>query len=364
MNTPTKRSAAVLSVTLLAFGCLAPAASADDAGQKSLVERYSTLSGALISAQAQRQQLTVSQYLKNTQATVYTMPASDGMSAVSVLASQNPAKGMGMRLQASSLSDLNQQLAANKVAFSSSDYSSMEALANAMREKSGSADAQVTAAGAKWVGQLSGLTTGQLTAPTEQKVAAPAVTAESLGFGLFLDKSITQLATSRPDIISSVQATGLGSKSGQKAWAGAMSTAWAQSGQDITAALPSPCTGGMLAVMATGDASSAAKYGSCGTGCVAGGMYLHSQALDLFNGGSSAVTDPGLNTAGAITPLTVLQDLPGGAQTGALGSIANTTPDLNQMLSGNGTACSTASANTTNVLKQTLPGVWGGLALK
>ena len=351
-----------ITATVAAAGLVlafAPSAHADGQGQQALLDRYSTLSGALINAQAYSQNMTVGQYLSSMKATISTLPPAPGLKSSGVLAVSSLDVPGGQRLSASSLTDLNQQLSQSGAAFATDDYASLEALATAVVSKSAGADAQVTAAGAAWATSLGQLSAGTLTMPTVGEVAVPQYSAEALPFGLLINKSLTQMALQAPGMVASIGSSGLGGPKAQKQWAAAMNAAWAGSQQDLESTLPDQCTGGMMAVMATGNPGSAAGYGSCGTACVAGGLYLHNQAMSIFDPQVNSVIPNPVN--GTLNAATVGNLPPALAQ-----SIQTQTPaaggsSLAALLSSNATGCSAASASTTGLMQSSLPGVWANL---
>lgn len=344
-----------LSGALLASG--AAAAYADS--QEELVNRYSTLSGALISAQAQSQDLSISNYLKATQATLYTLPAQNQPTSMAVLASRDLTLMAGTPLHATSITELNSQLAQSGVAFTSSDYSSLSSLAGAVTGKFGSADAQVTLAGAQWAASMGTLTAPELSVPTAPEVGTPAVPENALPFGLLVNKTVTRIAVDAPQLLNQIMATGISTPKQQAAWNKAMAAAWEGSETDLASTVPDSCTGGMLAIMASGDPSSGDSYEDCDTACRAGGLYLHNQSLSIFNPQRLSPVPEALNTAMTAADVDALP--PAVREALASQSVPPMMANPAALISGVGTSCGTARQNTTATLSTTLPGIWGNL---
>ena len=180
-------------------------------------------------------------------------------------------------------------------------------------------------------------------------------------FGLFADKSLTTLVNNNPGLFSQAAKSGLGSKALSSAWDKSMLSAYNNSRADFASVLPDPCTGGMLAVMASGRASSAKKAGGskCGSGCVAGGLYLNSQTSALFSPGESTTFG---NPFSELWNSTTLN----GMQRWQKKQLLEQNPQLaGQILDDNkpvpSAACKASSKATKNALGATLPGIFGQL---
>lgn len=341
-------------------------ASANSSGQQALADRYATLSGALISSQAHNQKVSLRDYLRSSQASVYTLPDAPSVSRLSILQAPGASSILGTRLQATDVADLNSELVSLGVGFSQDDYSDITALAQAVKTKSGSVDAQVTAAGAVWAAQLQSLAAGALSAPdTPQTPASASVPAGALSFGLLVNKSLTRLAMDSPKLFNQVKSSGVGTEATRQAWSSALADAWAGSSQDLSSVIPDACTGGLLSVVATGQPSAANGFGDCGPGCKAAGQYLHSQVEGLFappdrENQYRPVKGDGYDPNAPLDEQR--QNLPGVLATAlepdAADDYAST---LDTMLINNGDVCNTASVTTKDAMSAALPGVWSSL---
>lgn len=355
-------AAAIAAVSMLA----APTAHANSSGQQALVDRYSTLSGAIISSQAHNQKVSLRDYLSNSQATVYSLPDTPSVSRLSILDAPGASNILGTPLEATSVTDLNADLVDLGVGFSKDDYADLTSLATAVQNKSGSLDAQVTAAGAVWASQLGSLASGQLQAPqTPNNPGSLAVPEGALGFGLLLNKSLTRLAMDSPKLFDQVSASGVGTNATRKAWSSALSSAWEGSSQDLASVIPDRCTGGLLGVAATGDPSTANEFGDCGPGCRAAGQYIHTQVEGLFakparENQYRPVRGEGYDPSAPLDEQR--QNLPGVLANSLQPSPAqNYAEDLDNLLINNGSVCNQASLTTRDVMSSALPSVWSSL---
>ena len=349
----------------LAF-VLGSAGSAMAYEQQDLVDRYSTLSGALINLQAGNQKMSLGDYLGNTKATIYSLPESPGLSRLSLLSAPGSNASAGTRLQAATLPELNRQLLGAGLGLSSSDYNNVESLAEAVKAKSSSVDAQVIGAGALWASKLSTLSAPAISTPNAGAgPALPEVPAGALSFGLLLNKGLTQMAMDSPKIFSQVAATGVGTDEANSAWKSAFSKAYDGSQQDLSQVVPDACTGGLLSVAVSGDPASADAFGDCGQGCKATGQYLHAQVDGMFS------TDDQENrfrplenpTLDGNTKYEDLDQILPSAMRVQPNNSKNYGEDLDKMLINNQSTCQVGSAATKSAMEYALPDVWGGLSL-
>jgi hypothetical protein len=163
-----------------------------------------------------------------------------------------------------------------------------------------------------------------------------------------------------PSVFADVAKSGLGTPAARQAWNTSMLGALKTTQTSLSSAMPDQCAGGMLAVMASGDASSASQF-SCGSDCAAGGLYLHTQAQKLFDhSANSTIPDP--------TSAVWSSGTYAGLQDWQKAVIAQQNPSLNGQLSqafgGTSSVCGTASQATSGALTSALPGVFAQLAKK
>lgn len=170
-----------------------------------------------------------------------------------------------------------------------SGYADLKVAQADLSSKSMSLDAVIVASGANYAEQMASLRAPSLATPVSPGVdtsMASAMPSESLAFGLFLNKSLTDLVVNSPDVFSQIESTGLGTPEAQKAWNTSMMNAMSASKGDLTSMLPSQCGGVFLSAMASGSAADAAKSmpsgKDCGS-CLVSGIYSHGQMSLLFN---------------------------------------------------------------------------------
>lgn len=405
LRSRTLRMASIVAGSVATALLCAPTAHA--AGdQKALVDQYSSLSGALLGFYADQSQETLAQYLARQQVTLApttigdpvaerleSMPSTGGPTgtptesgygsldgapqAPSASSPVEPTGGAGgvlsapqaaalgldaKSVNAATVTDLNKQLAAAGLTVNTSGFKSLDALAAKVAATSSTPDGAVTLAGARWIQQLSTLHTPALGKPSATRPSAPGIPKDALPYGLLLNKSLTTMITDHPDMFADAKKSGLGSTAMSNAWGASMLKAYKASSADFASVLPSPCTGGMLAVMASGDPASAAKAtgGKCSTSCVTGGMYLNSQSKALFDPArASIIANPTAQVWNGATY--------GAFQGWAKGLAMSQNPDLNSSLTktlggaNNTTGCGAAAKATQTSLGKTLPGVFAAL---
>lgn len=392
--------AAVTSSVVLCAGAAAAAAPAETDPHKALVDQYSSLSGALLTFYADQEKSSLSTYLESQQVTLAPLtvanpveehesgeptatPTAGGYEDMSsptaaasptagssptvvgglLTASQAQSLGLsGKAVTANSLVDLNRQLSSAGLTMDTSGLKSLDALATKVAANSATPDGAVTLAGAKWVSELSALHTPSLSTPKASTPNAPGIPKDALPYGLLLNKSLTTMITDFPDMFADAKKSGLGSAAMTKAWNSSMLKAYNSTKTDLSQMLPDKCTGAMLAVMASGNASSAAKAGagSCSPSCLTGGMYLHNQAKSLFDPGRGSIVP---NPTSPVWSSSTYNQFQGWAKGLALSQNPTLGGTLAQQLTGPTTTagCDAASQATTNSLSKTLPGVFSSL---
>jgi hypothetical protein len=266
-------------------------------------------------------------------------------------------------VNATTLSGLNKTLSASGLTIDLKAYDSLDALARGVAAKSNTIDGSVALAGAKWVADLATLRTPSLTTPNAPAPTMPGLAKDSLVFGLFADKSLAKMITDSPDIFAAVGKSGVGTDAAARAWNAAMMGVYRDTNKDLAKVLPDPCTGGMLAVMASGDPAKVGDFGSgCSTACVTGGLYLNSQTKSMFTPGTSGVHSNPLSNvwnSGTLSDLqswqkqVLLEQNP--QLTSAL--LADNAPQASA-------SCAAASTATSAALGATLPGIFNRLASK
>jgi len=400
----------------LAFGTLslgsalaAVSASATDDPHAALAGEYTSLSGAMLGLYAKSSGLALSDYLTKSQillapvpvaapsadstdSTGTATPAGDptpvpdmpsGTATPAVDPSAPPALVAGAMptlpalgpsslfagtsanmtpLNASSIAALNASLGSAGMTLDTRSMAGINALAASVTAKSSTLDAQVTLAGAKWVTALGAMQAPALRTPGTPTSAASAIPRGSLVFGLFANKALTNLVSSSPNLIKSVQATGVGTPALTSAWNATMLKTFNASSGDLTKFLPDACTGGMLAVMASGSPAAANKFsGSCAPSCITGGLYLNDQASSLFTGTKTTLGNPFAQVWDAST-LIQLNDW---QKKQMLAQNPNLGPSvMSSLKTGGSPACSTAGTATKATLGTVLPGVFSSLSTK
>lgn len=204
--------------------------------------------------------------------------------------------------------NLNKLFKENGLTLDTSEYSNLQLAKADITSKGSSIDALVVSAGASYAEQMASLRAPSLVKPTSPGLDTSSATSmpkEGLAFGLFLDKSLTDLVTNSPDVFNEIQNSGLGTPQAQAAWKNSMMNAMSGSQKDMTSMLPSACGGVFLTAMASGSAANASKSmpsgGGCGS-CLVAGLYSHGQMASLFNP-ELASTNPTRGTGGPVTPM-------------------------------------------------------------
>jgi hypothetical protein len=263
---------------------------------------------------------------------------------------------------ANTVAELNTKLGSAGLTLNDSSYTSLAALAAQVTAKENTPDGAVTLAGAQWTANLANLHEAGLSTPTVGKVSSPTIPQGALVYGLLMDKSLTAMVNSHANLLTTVGSTGLGSPALSKAWTSSMASAYTDSTASLASVLPDACTGAMLAVTATGKASSGDSYGNCSSSCVTGGEYLHNQLGSLFTpqaGASTVWGDPFSNlwNTGNIDGLQGWQQQ----------DLLSQNPNLVNQLNSNekvpdSASCAAASTGTSSVLSSALPGIFSSLS--
>ena len=223
-----------------------------------------------------------------------------------------------------------------------------------VNSKSMSIDGQVTLFGASYATALANMHAPSLKMPgldTSGLSSATGVPVEGLAFGLFMDKSLTNLVSNHPDVFAQVRSSGVGTPAAMAAWKSSMMQAGTSVGSDL-ARLPMPCIAEMLQSMATG--SSAGSSSSC-TACAVAGSYLHNQTSQLLDPNQNS-SIPGANSNQPAPTQPWLSDQLNSANPGL-------STQLSQVLAPSSTtaACGASSAASSAALSNMLPGLFSGL---
>lgn len=363
-------TAAVLSTTLLATPASArPAPSPEPTpsatAAPSTEGQYSSLTGALMNMYAKQSGTTLQSYLSANQMMVKAAGNDDGTPVpgsaglLGAGGAMTAADG-ATELSATSVGELDAQLAGAGYTLDLRNYSSMRDLAADVVAKSHTADGAVTIAGAQWMTQLGSLRSPTLSTPTVGGASMPGIPQEALAFGLLLDQSVAGTVLNAPDLFAAAAANGVGSEALAQVFSQQMMTAWEASNESLTNVLPNKCTGAMLAVMASGDKDSAQAYTGCAPACTTGGLYLNGQTSSLFGAQSAQMS--GELSDNLWTYETLLS-----AQQWRTRDLLEQNPGLVQgLLADDGTAggaqlCGVASQSTKTALSSTLPGVFSNL---
>lgn len=298
-------------------------------------QRYDSLAGAMVQFYAARSGLSFESYLAANGAQVAEMVgiASTGLTfqaGAGVDQFELQLRGAGATLEVAGLSSFDDLLAE-------------------FRAKATSMDGQVALLGASFASSLTTLHQPDLAMP--QLPQLPAVSPESLAFGLFVNESLTNLIANHPDVFAQVGQSGLGSPQALAAWRSSMLQAGTVVGSDLSR-LPMPCVGELLQSMASG--SSPASGTDCGA-CAVAGAYLHNQTANLLD--PTANTTLGTPTAG-----------PGALQPWLADALEASNPSLATGLadvfspSATLAGCTTASTATSSALSALLPDVFDNLS--
>jgi hypothetical protein len=223
-----------------------------------------------------------------------------------------------------------------------------------VNSKAMSIDGQVTLFGASYATALANMHAPSLNMPgldTSGLSTATGVPVEGLAFGLFMDKSLTNLVANHPDVFAQVRSSGVGTPAAMAAWKSAMMQAGTAVGSDLSR-LPMPCMAEMLQAMATG--SSAGSSSSC-TSCAVAGSYLHNQTSKLLDPNQNSAI-PGTNSNQPAPTQPWLSDQLNSANPGL-------STQLSQVLAPSSTtsACGASSAASSAALSNMLPGLFSGL---
>lgn len=264
--------------------------------------------------------------------------------------------GGGVTLSGGDIGALNAQLDAAGLTLNTTKFSSLNHLASKVTKAARTADGAVTLAGAKWAQDLADLKVPKLNSPKVGTPSKPGIPADALPFGLLMNKSLTNLVTDYPDLVTASQKNGTGQPKMMQAWQNSMTKAYSSSSANLNSLLPSPCVGTMMSVMATGKA--AAGSAGCGSTCLASGKYLHESSKSLFsNNPTVGVT----NSASGLLAATSMGSLANWAS----GTINTNSPTLTSSPFGAFSAgCSETSPAVKKSAATTLPGVFGQLAAK
>ncbi len=264
-------------------------------------------------------------------------------------AAQLVAPGTGLNLNGvSTQQDLQTVLTTSGATLDLNGISSFDALYAEMAAKSKTLDGGFALESASYMSQLSSLRVPQLDSPGELTMPM-----EGMAFGLFMNKSLTNLISNSPNVFAAVSATGLGTAGNLTAFKQAMTAASSDLGTELSR-LPMPCLADMMEAMGTGVARSSNK--ACQP-CAATGAYLHQGALSLLDPRVNNV-NPSANT----TPQ--LDNMPPWLSDALQAQNPQLTAQLNSVVAPTGVAatCGVGQAGTSATLSGTLPGVFGNLS--
>lgn len=376
MTTRTRRFLAPFAAATLAATCAfaAPAAATSTPAPEPTVSTaveapspadeldagYTSLTGALMSMYAKQSGQTLGTYLKANDVMVAAAGNSTSSKPVGALVNGSTGAAGAISIDAESVGDLDKTLAANGFGLDMRNYNSLQDMATDVVAKAHTADGRVTLAGAQWVSQLGSLRVPELTTPTVGGATMPGIPSEALPFGLLLDQSIAGTVLNAPDLFAAAASSGVGSAELSKVFSGQMLDAWQKSNESLTGALPNKCTGAMLSVMASGDQKSAKDYTGCDPACTTGGLYLNSQVSRMFAPDGKQLSPNATDQLWNYETLLQAQDW-------RTQDLLEQNPSLVQgLLSDDGTAggammCKAASTSTSQILSDTLVGVFGSL---
>lgn len=159
-----------------------------------------------------------------------------------------------------------------------------------LAERAATVDGYVTLAAADYAKRLGQMAVPELTLPETPRIDGfnPGLGVEHLTFGLFADKTIANLLSDSPDVLSAVENGQLTDPEARKAFDEAMLKAGAQT-ESVLSRLPLPCVSSMVAAMATGEAVDDPDCGGGGPGqaaanpCVVAGLYLRDRIAGLLD---------------------------------------------------------------------------------
>lgn len=379
---------ALLTVAAVLFPTVSAVAADDD--HTALVDQYTSLSGAMVNLYAQQSGQNLEGYLASQKLMLagpgtssvdalpadgtldsnFTLDLASASQSGSLLISggQQPALGAGQQLQslsATSLADLNKQLATAGVALDTAQMTSVSELATAVTKSARTLDGAVTLAAAQWAQDLGTVRMPGLKSPGVRNPGMPTISADALPFGLLMNKSLATMVTNSPNLIASAKTNGLGQPGMLAAWNKSMASAYAATSTSLNSMLASPCVGDMMAVMASGSKASATatNSGTCASSCFAAGQYLHNSAGALFNNQMGSMSSNKKNPVGGVLNQAALN----GMSTWAQGLVKSQNPQLTgtspfAALNGTSASCGpTVSGGAKQTAQSTLPGVFAGL---
>jgi len=339
-STTPSRSRAVRLVAAIAFAvvgvvCLA-LPGAKPASADSNTDTYNSLAAAMVSYWATQSGTDTSNFMSQNASQLSSML---GVSPAQLLSGT----ANGSNLNAASLNSL---LSGSSNSLSFASLPSMSSLFSQLQTSAPSIDSVATLAGSKFATTL-----GSQYAPS----LANAASQDSLLFGTFYDKTLTNLVGGSPDLFAQVAKTGLGSASATAAWNAALAKATKASTVSLSA-LPDQCGLAMMQAMGSGVGN---PSGACGA-CAVAGTYLHTQLGNILNPSkNSVIPTTGTNTTNSSSWST----MQGWLQQGTL----KQNPSLGSALSGASSgasaanACIGSSTATSGALSTTLPGVFANL---
>lgn len=391
------RAALAISVLIAALG-VAPATAyaatpaSSSPTPASTTAGYPTLSAALATMYAQNAKMSVSSFLAANPTTGQILLGKGGppltvdpalaaptlhlpsMSAPTLPQLQQPTLSIPnapatASLPAAPMLALNQQLVSSGQVPNPAQYQSLRAYGAALVGSGAGADAAVASAGAQWAAQIAALHTPAVATPNAPTPTMPTIPQGSLIFGSYLDKAMTAMVSSFPNVYAQVQSSGVGTPQSQADWNTAMQKAFQATQASPTAGFPDPCAGILLQAMGSGAVQpSAASSASCpqASTCIASGLYMHSKMQTLFAPGvtSTIPTSAPRSGAGSVMPPASWNQLPAWQRQ----VILSQNPNLKQALAQSTqaasapSACAGATPALSGALATSLPGIFSHLA--
>jgi hypothetical protein len=331
----------IISFSLAALAVPTQARAEEPKPPATFAEQYNSLAAAMLNF-----------YANSSGSNVQSLLNSNSPQVANILGSPTAASQIG---QVSSAQDLQSKLMLTGVSFDFSKINGTSDLFAEVRSKASTIDGQVTLFGAQFATLASQMRTPTLSMPTIDGSSLPApgsqIPLEGLAFGLFMNKSLTNLVANHPDVFAQVKTSGLGTPAAFDAWKSSMLQAGTTVGSDLSR-LPMPCLAEMLQGMGSGVSTGSSS--SCGS-CSIAGAYLHNQASNLLDPNANTAL-PGPNSTNSSQTQPWLQNELNEANPGL-------SSQLNQVFAPNSAiaSCSSASSSVSSVLSSALPGLFSGL---
>jgi hypothetical protein len=241
----------------------------------------------------------------------------------------------------------------------------------ALRERAASPlptlEQAVVLSGASWGASLAEWATSprELPVPVLGALPTPSVAValppEGFGTGMMLERSLSSLVSSHPEVFAQVRSTGLGTEAAGQAWRESMLNAYNATNADRSLSLIDPCSASFLGAMASGSAATGRSIGGdrCNP-CVVAGIYVHGQMGRLFDPGStSTLFDP----SDGVMPPAEWDSLPEWQRQVLINQNPSLSEQLSSSMSRSSTtgSCASASAVIDKAAPSVLPGIWSNI---